>query len=1402
MADQGDVLDKQPQSSETLEEVKQSMAQFSPVSPHQDSSTVFRGFFSSGGLNQGRSMSRLPFSFGSSMRKSSSYINDTPQAPAPSTLHDSGTTATRDVVSRSPDRLEQDTNTGQRETNLLPPQRRPIPTPPPSTQKHGTSENHGVESPTPSRTHHYSGMMAGDGDASGHLSPSNSGQMHDDQALVFLPTSSSRKMLSAGRNGRGTEMGILGNTEVENELAATMMNLAGHIQQQNSSRQRRLEELTEELNRARLCIQEQAETISKLKENSQVVISAITGQREKIQLNQDRIEIMKKSCKLYQITIKNLGKVIKEVEADKAAIVSQLEQNKKEHDTLNAEREDLKEKLAKNEEAAIAMQLSFSKQIDALGTQNERLVGQLSESVGQSTTLREQLERKLEEHAVELKRKQEQYDIDRNFLEKDNERLQGELNELRQTYMSHQEESTLLVANNRAEIVSLEAKIGVLESREGELLGSKSRLEDEIHKLTKKVLEMETCAAKADERYAELLSSLQQNKELLERKEEEWQSKLHEMRTVVQNAEQRARDAEAEAERLRRELTDEKERFTFEVNTLKSFGQELDSRHAENIAALEQIRESQSRELERLNESNQELSRSIKEVQGDRLKLEEEHERAMDEMRRSARQRELEFDEKYRQHDLQREHLERELASQRESLAALEKDKSRLVAHHEKELKETAEQHRREQMSAAEELKKIQVELAETEMRYQTAQSVNRELFDMKPKQATLAKRVKELEQELASCKVHLSAAQRDVDTTRQQCTQRESEFALKREQMNEEVRCLTVAKESLEAYKQKTMGEIEKLSEEIKQLQGQLSDQKSKNDLEISQLKKQFDSAEKRRECDKINLQAKVNTLRNEKESLSSLSKQLEAEKANLQGHLIEKIGQNEALLAQISSLRKAGYENLELNATQDDIPASRRERVAGAEEARNTDDQGTPVRAITDANKDNVKEKLTHGENTCDPVTKEGTNVANTSSKEKTPTHKKFRSPVRTASTLALKSDNAQQQVDQNPVETSPKSNSSPKTKEPRKSPTKPSLAVDENGKRQTPPGRWKKPPLQPAMSFSAFSQIETMDEDAEDDRIDQGVNFALDELVTAVDADNAISQIAEETTVDQGVKYLTTPPKDPQKNTKSQLTSDLLDVAKDHMKSPERSKAVDSPKKPVNIEQTHSDDEPSGQEMRRSRPATSSAQRSTYEKAEPKKTSKGANNPRKRRISTLNIIGGKQQDNDDDSTYEEPRRGREKRHKKAERSPSWSSSRSGPARATKSRKSTLKPTAKAGHSPARSPKKRQPVPSKANTDEFCSPEKPKRAEKSQLVGKRTGTPKSPTMAETSITTTTTIHKTQRVYSTQSRKEKAMGRATSVRATKASASRRHLAAFDTSSEDFAAALMTDDALFGWPPA
>ncbi|KNC97672.1 uncharacterized protein SPPG_09441 [Spizellomyces punctatus DAOM BR117] len=1109
------------------------------------------------------------------------------------------------------------------------------------------------------------------------------------------------------------------------------------------------------------------------------------------------------------MTIKNLGKVIKEVEADKAAIVSQLEQNKKEHDKLNAEREDLKEKLAKSEEAAIAMQLSFSKQVDALGNQNERLVGQLSESTDQSKSLREQLERKLEEHAVELKRKQEQYDIDRNFLEKDNERLQGELNELRQTYMSHQEESTLLVANNRAEIVSLEAKISVLESREGELLGTKGRLEDEIHKLTKKVLEMETTAAKADERYAELLSSLQQNKELLERKEEEWQSKLHEMRTAAQDAEQRTRDAEAEAERLRRELTDEKERFTFEVNTLKNFVQELDGRHAENIAALEQIRESQSRELERLNESNQELSRSIKEVQRERLKLEEEHERTMDEMKRNTRQRELEFDEKRRQHELQREHLERELASQRELLGAVEKDKSRLVSHHEKELKETAQQHRREQTSAAEELKKVQVQLAETEMRYQTAQSVNRELFDMKPKQATLAKRVKELEQELASCKVHLSAAQQEVDTTRQQCTQRESEFAINKEQMNEEIRCLTVAKESLEAYKQKTMGEIEKLSEEIKQLQGQLSDQKSKNDDEISQLKQQFDSAEKRRECDKINLQAKVNALRNDKESLSSLSKQLEAEKATLQGHLIEKIGQNEALLSQISSLRKARYENVELNATQDDIPVSRRERVAGAEEAPKTGDQGTPVRATTDADKDNVK---THGPiKSCDPVTKEGTKVSNISSKEKTPTHKKFRSPVRTASNLTLKSDTAQQQVDQNPAETPPpKSNSSLKTDEPRKSPTKPSLAVNENDKLQTPPGRWKKPPLQPAMSFSAFSQIETMDEDEENDRIDQGDNFALDELVAAMDADNAISEIAEETTVEQGVEYLTTPPKDPQKNTRSKSTSDLLDVANDHVRSPERKKAINSPKKPVDIEQTHSDDEPSGQEMRRSRPGTSSAQLSSYERAEPKKTSKVI----RWRVQAIleseeflhsilseensrTMIMTQLLKNPDEAEK------RDKREQNGHRpGRAVAQDQQGQQKAERQHLSRPPKPDSRRQSPTRSPKKRQPVPSKADTDEFCSPEKSKRAGKSQLVGKRMGTPKSPTMAETSITTTTTIHKTQRVYSTQSRKEKAMGRATSVRATKAGASRRHLAAFDTSSEDFAAALMTDDALFGWPPA
>lgn len=63
-----------------------------------------------------------------------------------------------------------------------------------------------------------------------------------DHGVVILQ-SPKKSIFPASRDVGAADISFLGNIDAENQLAMTMMDLAGHIQQQNSSRQRKLEEL-------------------------------------------------------------------------------------------------------------------------------------------------------------------------------------------------------------------------------------------------------------------------------------------------------------------------------------------------------------------------------------------------------------------------------------------------------------------------------------------------------------------------------------------------------------------------------------------------------------------------------------------------------------------------------------------------------------------------------------------------------------------------------------------------------------------------------------------------------------------------------------------------------------------------------------------------------------------------------------------------------------------------------------------------------------------------------------------------------------------------------------------------------------------------------------------------------
>ncbi|KAJ3151699.1 hypothetical protein HDU89_001747 [Geranomyces variabilis] len=706
---------------------------------------------------------------------------------------------------------------------------------------------------------------------------------------------------------RTLDVSFIGNAEVENQLAATMMDLAGHIQQQNSTRQRRLEELTEELEEARACVEKQGQVIAQLRENSQMVIQAVVGHREKVNFNQERIDNLQVTCKLYEMSLKNLGALILKAEDSKKILQAELVAADNDKRDLSAKVEQMKATLTETQNQAGRVEEALQKQVDASNERLQELKLELETLSKDAETLTVEKNRAIVAHQAEISRLEGEHKSRHDAVLAENLRIMEDLNITRESLAEHREQSAQEIAGQNIEILSLEAKIKSAEAQVEATMLAKRQLDEDVVRLERELATYEVKAAGALERETDLTARLEKTKDLLEIKEQELGYAQVEAKQELGDMGRKLRDALAEVEQLRAQLESDRTRMQFEIDALKGLGTDMDHRHADNISALEQIRLSQSREIERLAETCERLQKVIAEAHDRSKKNEADYHRALDDAQAAFQAERQAAQTKLQQSEAANAELVQNLQAASRSLTQSEEEKACMREEHDQHLTATRQEHEANQKIMQDALEKAQNELEHAIAKHTAAESANQELSAMKPKQATLAKRIKELEKELGDVNSQAGNAKQEASTAQAELGQLQIRLQTAEAALTAQTEQHVATVASLKATETKLEAELVALQQSLRNAADGTAEAESKKEHEISLLKKQFDNSERRREAEMSNLTAKVATLRNEKELLASENQRLQEDRKEFQNQLVSKVEQNEKLLTEFAALRES---------------------------------------------------------------------------------------------------------------------------------------------------------------------------------------------------------------------------------------------------------------------------------------------------------------------------------------------------------------------------------------------------------------------------------------------------------------------------------------------------------------
>ncbi|RKO90965.1 hypothetical protein BDK51DRAFT_31243 [Blyttiomyces helicus] len=391
----------------------------------------------------------------------------------------------------------------------------------------------------------------------------------------------------------------------EEDLAAMMMSLAHGLQQRSEERDRDVASSRDELVRAKRTIIKQGKLIERLNEQSRVIMSAVTGQREKLLQSRDSIDAVKETCKLYQMTIVKLGKNLEIAEKEKGKINRRLDRAIAEHETL------------RNEAAARAA--SAESQIESLTSTHETISRQLSAAA--------------ERNAAELALQRTSMEQIIASLTKERESAHATIVSLRSEIKLNQELAEASLATAKSKIATLEeqfeeAKIEHLRAAAALERNCESAIEEGAA-LTKKIATLECEHSSSEERLrgdvAKLVKRCEEEEEKLLDVQRRLEAEINESKQNIELWTRKFRETDEERiasirhlERARCENVDLERRLAESEACFMKLSQEHKESLAENHQEIEGI-------LRRERLAEEENSRALQEREERMRRAEESH---------------------------------------------------------------------------------------------------------------------------------------------------------------------------------------------------------------------------------------------------------------------------------------------------------------------------------------------------------------------------------------------------------------------------------------------------------------------------------------------------------------------------------------------------------------------------------------------------------------------------------------------------------------------------------------------------------------------------------------------------------------------------------------------------------
>ncbi|KAJ3298338.1 hypothetical protein HK104_010803 [Borealophlyctis nickersoniae] len=680
---------------------------------------------------------------------------------------------------------------------------------------------------------------------------------------------------------------VTGAIEGENDLAVIMMNIAEQMHRKNEDRQKEVQRQAEELDQARETIQQQGQVIHKLNESCRMVIQAVTGQRDKVEANRQRIDKMKQSCKLYSITIKRLDKMIKDADAEKSKLLQMLTNVQKDCQDLATERDKVTSEKRNGEQLAHDLQSTLRKQLDSAVAQNETITAQYQSASKRAESLESDIVELQAKHRDAIDRLKRDAADEISTLKSEKDSLRNELSSSRSALKNLTEASDTAEQNAKARIAALEVELKSLESRQHDLEDAKKRLTREVEDLTEKLEKSTKESRDAEARHTQLTAELEENRCLFQRKETQWQEVKSRLISQIEEGRDRLRSAELDWKAKCQELESERDRLHREATALKTMRDDVLAKSEDVSAVFNKLGESQRKEIELLSERNRALQASLNKEQNDRAQETEAHRNALDAARRSADGKQqmlkLEYEKRY-------DGLAEELREVQYQLATQKKSHDRMVEDHNEEMlrwrqrhDKTLAEYNQEQAKwetklslLQDNLQKVQSDLVAATKRAEVAEKIVEDLSDLQPNHTALVKRARELEATLAE-----ACAARDEAVGRVQYAERN---------LGEAKQERTAQQEQAEKMERELKGTVRKLEQDVDELKRGMVTMEAERDhwkAETAKCRTEKDSEIEKHVGSLQELSKLFDIRESEKAGLSAMVDKLRREKAELQQSL-----------------------------------------------------------------------------------------------------------------------------------------------------------------------------------------------------------------------------------------------------------------------------------------------------------------------------------------------------------------------------------------------------------------------------------------------------------------------------------------------------------------------------------